>query len=41
MASVGVAPTLGSREPSGNSVAVDRLPEKINDMKISDDKVGS
>lgn len=38
MASVSVGPTLGLREPSGNSVAVDKLPEEMNDMKIRDDK---
>lgn len=39
MASVGVAPTSGLREPSGHTVGVDRLPEEMNDMKIRDDKV--
>lgn len=39
MASVSVAPSSGVREPSGNTVAVDRLPEEMNDMKIRDDKV--
>ena len=39
MASVSVAPNAGVREPSGNNVAVDRLPEEMNDMKIRDDKV--
>ncbi|WOG94664.1 hypothetical protein DCAR_0313961 [Daucus carota subsp. sativus] len=38
MASVSVAPNAGVREPSGNNVAVDRLPEEMNDMKIRDDK---
>ena len=38
MASVGVAPA-GLREPSGNTVGVDKLPEEMNDMKIRDDKV--
>lgn len=39
MASVSVVPTLGTREPSENSAAVDRLPDEMNDMKIGDDKV--
>lgn len=39
MASVGVAPTSGLREPSGHAVGVDKLPEELNDMKIRDDKV--
>ncbi|THG16765.1 hypothetical protein TEA_026992 [Camellia sinensis var. sinensis] len=38
MASVGVAPISGLREPSGHTVGVDRLPEEMNDMKIRDDK---
>ncbi|CAN6581787.1 unnamed protein product [Malus baccata var. baccata] len=38
MASVGVAPTSGRREPSGHTVGVDKLPEEMNDMKIRDDK---
>lgn len=37
MASVGVVPTSGIRDPSG--LGVDRLPEEMNDMKIRDDKV--
>jgi hypothetical protein len=41
MASVGVAPTSGLREPSGHTVGVDRLPEEMNDMKIRDDKVST
>lgn len=39
MASLGVAPTSGLREPSSHAVGVDRLPEEMNDMKIRDDKV--
>jgi hypothetical protein len=39
MASLDVQPMSGLREPSGNSVGVDRLPEEMNDMKIRDDKV--
>ena len=39
MASVGIAPTSGLREPSGHNAGVDRLPEEMNDMKIRDDKV--
>ena len=38
MASVGVAPTSGLREPSGHNAGVDRLPEEMNDMKIRDNK---
>ncbi|KAK7837933.1 shaggy-related protein kinase ntk-1 [Quercus suber] len=38
MASVGVAPASGMREPSNHNVGVDRLPEEMNDMKIRDDK---
>ena len=41
MASVGVAPASGMREPSNHNVGVDRLPEEMNDMKIRDDKVRS
>lgn len=40
MASLGVVPMSGLREPSGNSTGLDRLPEEMNDMKIRDDKVG-
>lgn len=39
MASVGVVPSAGLREPSGQPADVDRLPEEMNDMKIRDDKV--
>lgn len=39
MASVRVAPSAGLRDPNGNAVAVDKLPEEMNDMKIRDDKV--
>lgn len=40
MASVGVAPTSGFREASGNGeIGVDVLPEEMNDMKIRDDRV--
>ncbi|XP_075492690.1 shaggy-related protein kinase alpha-like [Primulina tabacum] len=38
MASVGVAPTFDIRESGIHDVAVDRLPEEINDMKLRDDK---
>lgn len=38
MASVGVVPAPGVREPSGHTAGVDRLPEEMNDMKIRDDK---
>lgn len=39
MASVGVAPTSSVRESSGHAAGTDRLPEEMNDMKITDDKV--
>ena len=39
MASVSVVPASGLREPSGNAVGVDNLPNEMNDMKIRDDKV--
>lgn len=39
MASVSVVPASGLRDPSGNTVSVDKLPEEMNDMKIRDDKV--
>ncbi|RVX01585.1 Glycogen synthase kinase-3-like MsK-3 [Vitis vinifera] len=38
MASVSIAPASGLREPNGNTVGVDRLPDEMNDMKIRDDK---
>ncbi|KAK9950468.1 hypothetical protein M0R45_005958 [Rubus argutus] len=38
MASVSVAPASGLRDHSGNTVAVDILPNEMNDMKIRDDK---
>ncbi|KAI4301554.1 hypothetical protein L6164_034821 [Bauhinia variegata] len=38
MASAGVAPASGSRDVNANTVAVDRLPDEMNDMKIRDDK---
>ncbi|THG12289.1 hypothetical protein TEA_001476 [Camellia sinensis var. sinensis] len=38
MASVTEVPASGLREPSGNTVGVDRLPDEMNDMKIRDDK---
>lgn len=40
MASVSVVPASGLiRDTSGSTVAVDRLPDEMNDMKIKDDKV--
>lgn len=39
MASVGVVPSSGVGESSKNTIGLDRLPSKINDMKIRDDKV--
>ncbi|KAI4374374.1 hypothetical protein MLD38_012378 [Melastoma candidum] len=38
MASLGMVPTSGLRDQSENVVAIDRLPNEINDMKIRDDK---
>ncbi|CAA3009987.1 shaggy-related kinase alpha-like [Olea europaea subsp. europaea] len=38
MASVGVVPSSGVGESSKNTIGLDRLPSKINDMKIRDDK---
>lgn len=39
MASVSMAPVSGLRDPAGNAVAFDRLPDEMNDMKIRDEKV--
>lgn len=39
MASVDVVPSAGVRDNNGNTIAVDKLPEEMNDMKIRDDKV--
>lgn len=39
MASVDVVPSAGVRDHNGNTIAVDKLPEEMNDMKIRDDKV--
>ncbi|OWM80023.1 hypothetical protein CDL15_Pgr010001 [Punica granatum] len=38
MASVGIAPISGLREPGGNAAGVDRLPNEMNDMKIRDER---
>ncbi|RWR94509.1 Protein kinase domain-containing protein [Cinnamomum micranthum f. kanehirae] len=38
MATVSVVPTSGIRANNGNTTAVDKLPEEMNDMKIRDDK---
>ncbi|KAI6674507.1 hypothetical protein NL676_002413 [Syzygium grande] len=38
MASVSMAPVSGLRDPAGNAVAFDRLPDEMNDMKIRDEK---
>ncbi|CAO2826677.1 unnamed protein product [Amaranthus hypochondriacus] len=38
MASVGIPPTAGLRQPGGNAGAIDKLPDEMNDMKIRDDK---
>lgn len=39
MASVGIAPTSGLKDPGGNVGAIDKLPDEMNDMKIREDKV--
>lgn len=39
MATVSVVSTSGIRANNGNTTAVDKLPEEMNDMKIRDDKV--
>ncbi|KAL1350874.1 hypothetical protein HN51_014851 [Arachis hypogaea] len=38
MASAGVAPASGVKDMNGSSVAVERLPDEMNDMKIRDDR---
>ncbi|KAL8236174.1 hypothetical protein R6Q59_017255 [Mikania micrantha] len=38
MASASVVPATGVREPSGNAVAAEKLPDEMNDMKIRDDR---
>ncbi|XP_020080444.1 glycogen synthase kinase-3 homolog MsK-3-like [Ananas comosus] len=38
MASVSVAPSSGLVDASGINIGVDRLPDEMNEMKISDDK---
>ncbi|KAL3604373.1 hypothetical protein D5086_005232 [Populus alba] len=38
MASVSVVPASGLRDTRGNTTGVDKLPDEMNDMKISDDK---
>ncbi|XP_061373613.1 glycogen synthase kinase-3 homolog MsK-3-like [Gastrolobium bilobum] len=38
MASAGVAPASGLRDVNASSVAVDRLPDEMNSMKIRDDR---
>ncbi|KAE9593760.1 putative glycogen synthase kinase-3 MsK-1 CMGC-GSK family [Lupinus albus] len=38
MASAGVAPASGLTDMNASSVGVERLPDAMNDMKISDDK---
>lgn len=39
MASVSIAPTTSVKNPGGSSIAIDRLPEEMNEMKIRDEKV--
>lgn len=41
MASGGVAPASGFIDKNASSVAVEKLPEEMNDMKIRDDKVNN
>lgn len=41
MASVSVAPSSGLVDASGINIGVDRLPDEMNEMKISDDKVSN
>ncbi|XLU18752.1 hypothetical protein S245_054818, partial [Arachis hypogaea] len=38
MASAGVVPASGVKDMNGSSVAVERLPDEMNDMKIRDDR---
>ncbi|KAL8170400.1 hypothetical protein V2J09_022204 [Rumex salicifolius] len=38
MTSIGVISASGLRERSGNTAAMDKLPQEMNDMKIRDDK---
>ncbi|KAK9076531.1 hypothetical protein SSX86_004865 [Deinandra increscens subsp. villosa] len=38
MASVSVVPASGVREPNGNTLAAERLPDEMNGMKIQDDR---
>ncbi|KAL8191963.1 hypothetical protein R6Q57_028084 [Mikania cordata] len=38
MASASVLPATGVREPSGNAVAAEKLPDEMNVMKIRDDR---
>ncbi|XP_078149148.1 shaggy-related protein kinase alpha [Carex rostrata] len=38
MASVSMAPTTSVKNPGGSSIAIDRLPEEMNEMKIRDEK---
>lgn len=40
MASVSMAPTTSIKNPGGgSSIAIERLPEEMNEMKIRDEKV--
>ena len=39
MASAGVAPASGVRDVNASSVAVERLPDEMNGMKIRDERV--
>lgn len=39
MASVGVAPVTGVRDPGRKTGGLDKLPDEMNEMKLRDDKV--
>ena len=41
MASLGVAPASGLRDAGGSTLAVDNLPDEMNNMRIRDEKVCS
>ncbi|KAK4748978.1 hypothetical protein SAY87_026427 [Trapa incisa] len=40
MVSIGIAPSSGVREPSGDAAEVDRLPDKMNEMMIRNERDG-
>lgn len=39
MASIGVAPANGVRDPGRKPGGLDKLPDELNEMKLRDDKV--